>query len=153
MNQSFAIKLAGILLFAVSLLFYQTVASAREQVADERNQMIAQVEAYNAEILAAESGGETSVDSADWQDGTYQGSGVGFGGTITLSVTVADGGIAGIEVVDSSSEDEAYFVQAETLLDDIVNTQSTQVDTVSGATFSSKGLIAAVQDALGKAVA
>ena len=48
-------------------------------------------------------------------------------------------------------EDSAYLSQAESVIDSILSAQSTDVDTVSGATFSSTGILNAVDDALGKA--
>ena len=45
----------------------------------------------------------------------------------------------------------AYLSQAESVIDSILSAQSTDVDTVSGATFSSTGILNAVDDALGKA--
>ena len=88
-----------------------------------------------------------------YKDGTYEGTGMGFGGEITVSVTVADGKVAEITVLSADGEDPAYYDQALAVLDEIVSAQSADVDTVSGATFSSTGLIDAAADALGKAAA
>lgn len=151
MNHSFAVKLTSILVIAASLLYYQTVVTARERLTAERSQTIAQIEAYNASLQASEQDADTAASA--WQDGSYEGEGSGFGGAVRLSVTISGGKIAAIEVLEAAGEDSAYFSQAEALLDDVIAAQSAEVDTVSGATFSSKGLIEAVQDALGKAVA
>lgn len=88
-----------------------------------------------------------------YKDGTYEGTGIGFGGEITVSVTVADGRVTDIAVLSADGEDPAYYDQALAVLDEIVSAQSAEVDTVSGATFSSTGLIDAAADALGKAAA
>ena len=61
--------------------------------------------------------------------------------------------VAEITVLSADGEDPAYYDQALAVLDEIVSAQSTEVDTVSGATFSSTGLIDAAVDALGKAAA
>lgn len=84
-------------------------------------------------------------------DGVYEGSAQGYKGTITVSVTVSGGAVTDIEVV-GESDTASYFSQAEAVLDDIVSRQSLDVDSVSGATYSSQGLINAVYDALGGAV-
>ena len=46
----------------------------------------------------------TEVPEGGYKDGTYQGSGTGFGGTVTVQVTVADGKITGIDILDASGE-------------------------------------------------
>ena len=56
-----------------------------------------------------------------------------------------------LTVVSAEKEDAAYFDAASSLLDTILEEQSTDVDTVSGATFSSNGIIHATEDALRKA--
>lgn len=84
-------------------------------------------------------------------DGTYEGSADGYSGTTTVSVTVSGGQVTAIDVV-SESDSPQFFSRAESVLDDIINGQTLEVDTVSGATFSSAGLINAVYDALNGAV-
>lgn len=84
-------------------------------------------------------------------DGVYEGSAQGYKSTITVSVTVSGGAVTDIEVV-GESDTANYFSRAEALLDDIVSRQSLDVDSVSGATYSSQGLINAVYDALDGAV-
>jgi uncharacterized protein with FMN-binding domain len=55
-------------------------------------------------------------------------------------------------VLSADGEDPAYYAQAESVLEEMLRQQSTEVDTVSGATYSSQGLIAATAQALEKAV-
>ena len=90
--------------------------------------------------------------SSKYKDGTYIGTGTGFaGGTTKISVTITDGKIAKIETL-SDGDDPQYFNRASgTITKEIISKQSTAVDTVSGATFSSKGIISAVKDALNQA--
>ncbi len=144
------IKAASLLLVVGVLWQYQSVAARRASLVEERNDAVAQVEDYNAQILQQLNQEEES--SGGYRDGTYEGTGTGFGGDITVSVSVRQGKIAEIQVRSSDGEDPAYFTQAETVLDEILESQSTQVDTVSGATYSSGGLIAAAEEALEKAV-
>lgn len=89
-------------------------------------------------------------DASAYKDGTYYGTGIGFGGELSVKVVISDGKIASIEVV-SNKDDAAYFNRAKALLATIVEKQSTNVDTVSGATYSSVGLIQAVRNALSQA--
>lgn len=84
-------------------------------------------------------------------DGTYTGTGTGRNGDITLSVTIADGKITQIENV-SNKETPKYWAEAVKLFDSILAANGTDgVDAVSGATLSSDGILAAVDDALAKA--
>lgn len=96
-----------------------------------------------------------SDDAADadnvYKDGTYTGEADGYGGTIQVEVTLASDEITSINVVSAPGEDSAYLSQAESVIDSIISAQSTDVDTVSGATFSSTGILNAVDEALGKA--
>lgn len=96
---------------------------------------------------------ETSSDDSDnfYKNGTYEGSGTGYGGTITVQVTLEDDTITGVSVVSAPGEDSAYLSQGENVISSILSEQSTDVDTISGATFSSTGILEAVNDALSKA--
>ncbi len=82
-----------------------------------------------------------------YKDGVYTGTGEGYRGDISVSVTIKDKTITSIVVTDTK-DDEAFFAKAKNLLNSILSNQNTGVDTVSGATFSSNGLIDAVNDAL-----
>ena len=97
--------------------------------------------------------GTSSTDSADnvYKDGTYTGEAQGYGGTIQVEVTLSGDEITSVNVVSAPGEDSAYLSQAESVIDSIIGAQSTDVDTVSGATFSSTGILNAVDEALGKA--
>lgn len=85
-----------------------------------------------------------------YKDGTYTGTGTGFGGELTVKVKVAKGKVKKIQIV-SSSDGEEYIRKAKALLKTICEKQSTNVDAVSGATYSSAGIIEAVRNALAKA--
>lgn len=91
---------------------------------------------------------ETVEESGSWKDGIYYGSGTGFGGTIKVAVTVRDGKIMSIEIQSASGEGSSYLSQAKAVIDRIISQQSLNVDTVSGATYSSRGIIRAVRNAL-----
>lgn len=95
--------------------------------------------------------GEKSIENVEepsaYKDGVYTGSGVGFGGTTTVQVTVKDGKITDIEVL-SHGDGGRYMDDAKALIPRIIESQSTNVDTVTGASYSSVGIISAVRDAL-----
>lgn len=102
----------------------------------------------------AAAGSSTSVakveDAAAYKDGTYYGSGNGFGGPLKVMVEISGGKIASIQIVENSDGSD-YISKAASLINSIITTQSTNVDTVSGATYSSVGIIQAVRDALSQA--
>ncbi len=90
-------------------------------------------------------------ESGDYKDGEYIGSAKGFGGKITVKVTIKDGKITSIKVLSASGETKSYFTRAKAVIKAILKKQSTNVDAVSGATYSSNGIIKAVRNALVKA--
>lgn len=81
-------------------------------------------------------------------DGVFTGTAQGYGGPVTTQVTVKDGYIDDVQVVDAPNEDGPYLEQAVKLIDDMLVKQTPNVDTVSGATFSSAGIINGAVQAL-----
>jgi uncharacterized protein with FMN-binding domain len=162
---NFLVKLLCLALVVGALLQYQRIAENRAAVVKEHETQVSEIEAYNEEvrqeILAAEAVEDVSdsteeaasaVEESLYEDGTYEGTGVGFGGDITVQVTIEADSITQIDVLSAEGEDPAYYIQAESVLEEILKCQDTAVDTVSGATFSSSGLIEATRQALEKAV-
>lgn len=103
----------------------------------------------------AAAGSSTSVaqieDASSYKDGTYYGTGTGFGGTMKVQVDISGGKIAAIQILENNDGSE-YISKASSIINAIISSQSTNVDTVSGATYSSVGIIQAVRDALSQAV-
>ncbi len=91
----------------------------------------------------------SALPSGQYKDGTYHGSGTGFrGGTTTVTVIVSGGKITAVNV-DSNEDSPSFFDAAYTAVSsEIISSQSAEVDAVSGATYSSKGIMAAVANAL-----
>ncbi len=103
----------------------------------------------------AASGSSSSISKVDetantYKDGVYEGTGTGFGGEMKVQVTIREGKIAAIEILENK-DGSSYMEKASALIDTILSTQSTNVDTVSGASYSSAGIIQAVRNALEKA--
>ena len=91
--------------------------------------------------------GVVSVSAQAFEAGTYEGAGEGFHGEISVEVTVTEDRIVSIDV----KEDETTGVgdQAiEDLVGQVIESQSLNLDIVSGATYSSEGLMAALSIAL-----
>ena len=96
--------------------------------------------------------GLTAVTQGRYADGVYEGSAQGYRGPVNVKVTVSGGAITSIDV-ESYSDDEQFFSRAKsTVISEIISGQTTDVQTVSGATFSSRGIINAVANALGVTV-
>lgn len=156
--KNFFLRAVNLLLILGILWQYQQVALVRAAAVSQRKQEIAEVEAYNASVLQAQSAAQAAQSAAQaeqsqsgYRDGTYEGSAYGFGDVIRVSVTIQNGKMTDIAVLDASGEDKPYYKQALPLLDEMLAVQSAEVDTVSGATLTAEGLIGAVEDALGKA--
>lgn len=87
-----------------------------------------------------------------FEDGTYPGEAEGFGGTVTVEVTVEGGEITDVAATGDDETPE-YWEDALQTADDIVAAGSTDVDTETGATASSDAIVAAADDALADAEA
>lgn len=135
--KKFMIKLITAAAVAALILGYNSVTSVHVQ-ADEA----AKAE-YDAAVAAAEAASGTG-----WTDGTYRGTAMGFGGDITVEVTIEGGVMTDLTIVSADKEDSAYLETAKEIIQDILDAQSADVDTISGATFSSAG----IRDAAGLAL-
>ncbi|PKM81932.1 MAG: FMN-binding protein [Firmicutes bacterium HGW-Firmicutes-13] len=97
-------------------------------------------------VLALGCGGETPP-AGD----VYEGEAQGFGGPVKVKVTMDEGEIVDIEVVEHGETAGIGDVALEELSGKIIEAQSTEgIDVKSGATFSSEAIINAVNDALSK---
>lgn len=127
----------------ISLSGYQTKAS--EPSKDKKHQVSERVTDTETENAAEDT--QTATGSFELADGVYKGSATGFSGPVTVAVTIMDKKITSIDIL-SSTDDEAFFNRAKAVIDRIIASQSFDVDVVSGATYSSNGIIAAVKNAL-----
>ncbi len=90
--------------------------------------------------------------ASQWKDGVYPGKAEGVHGDIELSVTVEKGKISKVEVTKQNEAVGVSDVAFQRVPQEIIEKQSTKVDAVSGASLSSKAIMAAAEDALSKAV-
>ena len=142
----FWIKTCNLILVVALLFGYQAVVQSRAQ-----KETIAELE-YELQQKTV-SGQPEEADGADspYADGTYTGEAQGYGGTVAVELTVGNGKITDLTITSAEKEDTAYLDAASAVIDSILEQQSTDVDTVSGATFSSYGILHAAEDALRKA--
>ena len=104
----------------------------------------------SADTTAEDTAGETALEGQvfDLPDGIYEGTGTGFAGKITVAVEIKDKKIVAITVLNVEADDAAFFNRAKGVIDRIIQSQNLDVDVVSGATYSSRGIISAVKNAL-----
>ena len=148
--RNFILRAVNLVLILGVLWQYQNTALLRAGAVAQRQKAIREVEAWNASVLQAQQEAEEEKQAGP-KDGTYKGSAYGFGDLITVAVTWKDGKMTDISVLKADGEDKPYYRQAVSVLNEMLEAQSTEVDTVSGATLTANGLIDAVADALRKA--
>lgn len=98
----------------------------------------------------------TAVSSTVYKDGTFTGTGFGYEGNISVNVTIENDKLVGLEFAEYD-DDPDYRVDGNEMLANIYTAQTgdeivTDVDTVSGATFTSEGVLDAFLDALDAAM-
>jgi uncharacterized protein with FMN-binding domain len=90
----------------------------------------------------------TDIDTASLPDGTYEGSYARYPIAVIVEVTIKDGKYESIRLV---KHDNGQGKAAELITDKVVEAQSLDVDAISGATYSSRVILLAIEDALKKA--
>lgn len=137
--KTFLTRIISIAAVVIIILAYNNVIHERDA---EEAELLVQ---YYEEVLAAENGG------SGYTDGTYTGEAQGFGGPVSMEVVIEDGKITEVNILSAEKEDGAYLTMAKDIIPAIIDAQSAEVDTISGATFSSTGIKDAVAIALEKA--
>lgn len=120
------------------------------QVVDESKRTTDTQTSEQKAKAAASSNYGMKAPAGGYTDGVYTAKSYGYRSYITVQVTIKGGKISSIKVL-SESEDRPYFTNAKAVLKRVIAKQGTNVDTVSGATYSSKGILAAVKKCLIKA--
>jgi len=148
------VRFLNVAVIAAVLIGYNTVLDKRDKE-DQIARLSAELETtqLQKENLQAAAAASNTADTAaseaaeaegQYVDGTYDGEADGFGGTIAVEVTVE-------AITSADGEDSAYLSNAEAIIPKIIEAQSADVDTISGATFSSTGIRNAAQEAIEKA--
>ena len=138
------VRLVSILAIVGVLLGYNSVLDARAKENE--------IARLSAQIAGNGQSDSKNGGSTNYKDGTYTGEADGFGGTIQVEVKIEKNKIAEINVVSAEKEDGAYLSMAKDIIPKIIDAQSADIDTISGATFSSTGIKNASEQALEKAV-
>ena len=142
-NRYFPVKLINLLLILALIGVYQFTALGR---ASQEAAALEEAKAYAAEQKAA--AGAEPV----YNDGVYSGSAQGYGGAVSVEVTIGSDMITDITAVSHSGEGDAYWDMAKDMIPQMIEAQSPDVDSVTGATFTSAGIHNAVTLALQSAL-
>ena len=120
-------------------------ASAEESVPATAPQ---KPEKRQKDATATETANQVTPGTGDYRDGTFTGTGNGFHGPVRVQVTVKDKQITDITIL-SNEDDPQFFNKAkEGVVSSILTAQTWEVDSVSGASYSSRGIKEAVLNAL-----
>ena len=129
----------GVIVTAAASIFFASVGITGRETGCEKSE---------PDMEAAVLNTEEERNGFVWCDGVWQGEGKGYLGNITVEVTVAQGKIEDIKIVSNSDDPDYFSGAAAVITKKIMGQQNTEVDTVSGATYSSQGILEAVEHAL-----
>ena len=149
--KEFIVRLFSLLAIVGVLFGYNEVLNVRAKD-EEITKLNAQLEAQTSAVFSASESRSDSGSETGYKDGTYIGEADGFGGTVKVEVIVKKQKIKEINIVSADGEDGSYLTMAKDIIPKILDAQSAEVDTISGATFSSTGIKNATKQALEKAV-
>lgn len=138
--KNFVIRTGSLIIIVLMLFGYNEVLNVRE-----KDEQIAKLQA------SQDVSDQIAESQSSYTDGTYEGEGTGFGGPVDVKVTIENGQIQNIEITSAEKEDGTYLDTAKSIIPQILDAQTPEVDVISGATFSSTGIKEAVVDALEKA--
>lgn len=99
------------------------------------------------------SGLDSQLQDNQFKDGIFTGEATGFRSGLKVSVEIKDNKITSIEVIEHNEVNSRFYATPiQQIPQEIITAQSTDVDTVSGATCTSIGIINAVNNALSQAL-
>jgi NosR/NirI family transcriptional regulator, nitrous oxide reductase regulator len=132
------------LIFVVAAANLQKNTYPSQQTSSTQNTVNNSTDQQTAEQVAG--------TQSKYVDGTYEGQATGKNPGIKVNITITGDMISDITIVSSNDNGDYFDEAAAVIPESIIKAQSTNVETVSGATLSSNGIIKAVEDALSKAV-
>lgn len=108
-------------------------------------------QANNSTPITKNDNSQTKKNNKKYNDGTYTGVGSGHNFGLEVSVAIKDDKITNIEILSSRETPRYSRMPFQVVPGEIMQSQSTNVDAVSGATETSDGIMMAVADALSQA--
>lgn len=148
--KTFWVRAVNLVLIAALIIGYNTVLTLRDKD-DQIANLTAELESANLYKQAVLQSQDAAASGGAYTNAVWKGTAQGFGGDIQVEVTVEGGSITDISIISAEKEDGAYLSMAEDIIPKIIDAQSADVDTISGATFSSTGIKNAVTQALEEA--
>ena len=137
--KTFLVKALNLLLIGCVLMGYQSYAKERQREVDAHRE---------EEREAKKAWAELEANKVTYMDGKFRGTGTGYGGDVVTEVTIQDGKITAIEVIEGKKETPEYLEAAKKLIPDVVEFQSVDVDVVTNATLSSNAILDGICEAL-----
>lgn len=135
---------------AIAAIYFAGLAATR--TADAGIVFDAAVPTSATTVAAASSSSSSSAPTVSpYKDGTFSGTGTSRRGNVTVAVTIAGGRITNVSLTKVATEYPASAIAS--LPAQVVASQSSQVNGVSGATYSAQAFRSAVQAALQQAAA
>ncbi len=103
-------------------------------------------------LTATSSAVQTITSIENINDGSYEGIGMGFGGTINTEITINNKKIIHINILNHRETQGYYEEVFRELSYEIIETQNLNVDSISSATSTSRGFINSIKDAINKSL-
>ena len=91
-----------------------------------------------------------SLDSGNFKDGVYVGEGTGYKSIIKVKLKIKNGKMEDVKVISHDETNSYAKIPVEVIPNKILDSQSTNVDVITGATWTSNGIIDSVNNALNK---
>lgn len=116
--------------------------------------LVSPIEAIKTPVLSGDFTRQvdTFEGRGSYKDGYYEGSASAYNGDLTIGVTIQKGWIVALNILKTEDDKEYLDMVTKPILKGVLDKQNTQeVDAVTGATFSSYGILDAIDDALAKA--
>ena len=113
--------------------------------------MVASLGACSSGTAATTSPSPTSASESAYTAGTYTGEATGHNGAVKAEVTFSDNAIESVKITEQSETPFLSDKAIEEIPEKIIKYQTTKVDSVSGATFTSAAIKNAVNDAVKQA--
>lgn len=127
--------------------------SGKDSSSDAKPLAAAKTTAAEPTTVAADTStvDKTKAD-AIYKDGAYTASATGYSGGLKVKVIIKNDRIESIEIISHNEVGKQYYEEAlEKIPQVIIDAQSTEVEAITGATKTSKGVIKAVSKALEEA--
>ncbi|UUH74747.1 FMN-binding protein [Bacillus altitudinis] len=147
-------KMISLCTAAISSLYITGYATTHHAQAVQTAQSNTQTDASNHTSLTSDTTAtqtEDTTSQTELKDGTFSGTGSNEIGSISVSVTIKQGNITSVEITSDNTRYGQSSISS--LPNEVVIRQSADVDTVSGATLSTKDFETAVAQALEQAKA